>query len=83
MYKDNENGIFCEKTHGALIEFQKNMKIHADLGTDCDTIILLETGVTNIGSIGFDSFNLRVDVRGLQVNIATLNGTPVESTVKR
>jgi N-acetylmuramoyl-L-alanine amidase len=30
FYKDNENGIFCEKTHSALIEFQKNMKIHAD-----------------------------------------------------
>lgn len=59
-----------------------NMKIHADLGTDCDTIILLETGITNIGSTEFDSFNLRVDVRGLEVNIATLNGTPVESTTR-
>ncbi len=30
FYKDKENGIFCDKTHGALVEFQKNMKIPAD-----------------------------------------------------
>ncbi len=30
FYKFNENGIFCEKTHKALLEFQKNMKIQAD-----------------------------------------------------
>ncbi|OQA21055.1 MAG: Sporulation-specific N-acetylmuramoyl-L-alanine amidase [Actinobacteria bacterium ADurb.Bin346] len=30
FYKYKENGIFCDKTHKALIEFQKNMKIHVD-----------------------------------------------------
>ena len=30
FYKFNENGIFCEKTHRALLEFQKNMKIQSD-----------------------------------------------------
>jgi len=30
FYKYNENGIFCQKTHNALTEFQKNMKISAD-----------------------------------------------------
>ena len=30
FYKFKENGIFCERTHKAVIEFQKNMKIHVD-----------------------------------------------------
>ncbi|MBN1298378.1 MAG: peptidoglycan-binding protein [Actinobacteria bacterium] len=30
FYKYDENGIFCEKTHKALTEFQKNMKINTD-----------------------------------------------------
>jgi N-acetylmuramoyl-L-alanine amidase len=30
FYKYKENGIFCNRTHKALIEFQKNMKIHVD-----------------------------------------------------
>ena len=30
FYKNDENGIFCDKTHKALTEFQKNMKVNAD-----------------------------------------------------
>ncbi|MBM3708247.1 MAG: hypothetical protein FJW69_07940 [Actinobacteria bacterium] len=30
FYKSDENGIFCDKTQKALIEFQKNMNILAD-----------------------------------------------------
>ena len=30
FYKFNENGIFCENTHKALTEFQKNMKLKTD-----------------------------------------------------
>jgi len=59
-----------------------NMRIHAELGTDCDTIIILETGFTNVGSAELGSFDLRIDVRGLQVNEATINGSSVESTVR-
>lgn len=59
-----------------------NMMIRAELGRDCDTTILLETGFINIGSTEFNSFNLRVDVRGLLVNEATINGSIVETTVQ-
>ena len=58
-----------------------NMKIHAELGIDCSTIIILETGFSNLGSTSLTSFDLRVDVRGLQVNEATINGSIVETTV--
>jgi len=58
-----------------------NMRIHAELGTDCDTTIILETGFTNVGSTEIGSFDLRIDVRGLQVNEATINGASVESIV--
>jgi len=58
-----------------------NMKIHAELGNDCSTIIILETGFSNLGSTGLTSFDLRVDVRELQVNEATINGSIVETTV--
>ncbi|MFO7928509.1 MAG: peptidoglycan-binding protein [Candidatus Humimicrobiaceae bacterium] len=30
FYHENENGIFCEKTQAALIEFQKNMNLAPD-----------------------------------------------------
>lgn len=59
-----------------------NMKIHADVGMDCDTTILLETGFINVGSTEFDSFDFRVDVRGLQVNEATINGSIIDTAVR-
>jgi len=59
-----------------------NMSIHAELGTDCETTIILETGFTNIGSAELSSFDIRIDVRGLQVNGATINGSSVESIVQ-
>jgi len=59
-----------------------NMRIHAELGTDCDTTIILETGFKNLGSTEISSFDLRIDVRGLQVNEATINGSSVQSTVR-
>ena len=58
-----------------------NMKIHAELGTDCSTIVILTTGFSNVGSTSLTSFDIRVDVRGLQVNKATINGSIVETTV--
>ena len=67
---------------GAQDLLMTNMKIHAELGTDCNTSIILETGFSNMGSTGLTSFDLRVDVRGLQVNEATINGSSVETTVR-
>lgn len=58
-----------------------NMKIYAELETDCDATILLETGFTNIGGAEISSFDLRVDVRGLQINAATINGSSIDTTV--
>jgi uncharacterized membrane protein len=58
-----------------------NMNIRAELGIDCDTIVLLSTEFTNTGSIEIDTIDLRVDVRGLQVNDATINGSSVDTSV--
>jgi len=58
-----------------------NMRIYAELGTDCDTIILLETEFTNIDGLGISAFGLRVDVRELQINAATINGSSVATSV--
>jgi len=58
-----------------------NMDIRADLGIDCDTNVLLRTEFTNIGSVNIDTFDIRVDVRGLQVNDATINGSSVDTSV--
>jgi len=58
-----------------------NMKIHAELDTDCSTIVILETEFSNQGSTSLTSFDLRVDVRGLQVNEATINGSIAETSV--
>ena len=58
-----------------------NMNIRAELGIDCDTIVLLNTEFTNIGSTGITAFDIRVDVRGLQVNDATINGSSVDTSV--
>ncbi len=58
-----------------------NMNIRAELGIDCDTIVILSTEFTNIGTGNINAFDLRVDVRGLQVNYATINGTSVDTSV--
>jgi len=58
-----------------------NMNIRAELGVDCDTIILLSTGFTNIGSVDINAFDLRIDVRGLQITDATINGSAVDTSV--
>ncbi|TFH10925.1 MAG: hypothetical protein E4H14_01625 [Candidatus Thorarchaeota archaeon] len=58
-----------------------NMEIHVELDNDCSTIVILETEFSNLGSTSLTSFDLRVDVRGLQVNEATINDSIVETTV--
>lgn len=56
-----------------------NMKIHAELVPNCNTTILLETEFTNVDSVEISSFGVRVDVRELQVNEATINGSYIET----
>ena len=59
-----------------------NMKIHAELIPDCNTTILLETEFINLDSTEISSFDIRVDVRGLYVNEATINGSQVETITR-
>ncbi len=59
-----------------------NMNIHADLIPDCNTTILLETEFTNLDSTAISSFGIRVDVRWLYVNEATINGSTVETITR-
>ncbi|MFW9960943.1 MAG: helix-turn-helix transcriptional regulator [Candidatus Thorarchaeota archaeon] len=66
---------------GAQDILMTNMHIHARLETDCATEILLDTTVTNIGPSDINSFEMRVDVRGLQVMSAGLNGSTADTSV--
>lgn len=65
---------------GAQDILMTNMHVHAKLGTDCATEILIETTVTNIGLSDLNSFEMRVDVRGLQVMSARLNGSMADTS---
>ncbi len=65
---------------GAQDILMTNMHVHAKLGTDCATQILIETTVTNIGLSDLNSFEMRVDVRGLQVMSARLNGSMADTS---
>jgi uncharacterized membrane protein len=58
-----------------------NMHVHAKLENDCATVILIQSGVTNIGPSDLNSFDVRVDVRGLQVMSASLNESAANTTV--
>jgi len=58
-----------------------NMHIHAELGADCSSEVLIQTNVTNMGPTDLSSFDIRVDVRGLLVNSASVNGSLVDTTV--
>jgi len=59
-----------------------NMWIHTELEPDSDTTILLKTEFVNTDSVEISSFDIRIDVRGLHVNEATINGTPVTTTTR-
>ena len=58
-----------------------NMDITATLGTDCGTTLIVQSEVRNIGATTNDYFDVRIDVRSLNVSSATLNGTSVETTI--
>jgi uncharacterized membrane protein len=58
-----------------------NMNVHAKLENDCATEILIQSGVTNTGPSDLNSFDVRVDVRGLQVMSASLNDSAANTTV--
>jgi len=64
FYKYNENGIFCEKTHRALTEFQKNMKINADGILGGETLQHLKNLKRMIDSHPSSNYPFIKDLRG-------------------
>ena len=58
-----------------------NMNIMTKLGVDCDTTLNIESEVLNIGSTDYDYFDIRIDVRNLNVSKALLNGTAVQTEI--
>ncbi len=58
-----------------------DMNIKATLGTDCDTSLIVQSRVQNIGISVKDYFDIRIDVRNIGVATAFLNATEVETTI--
>ncbi|MFW9981323.1 MAG: helix-turn-helix transcriptional regulator [Candidatus Thorarchaeota archaeon] len=58
-----------------------NMKITAILGTECTTTLVIESEVSNVGVDSLDYFDLRIDVRNLNVTGASLNDSTVETAI--
>ena len=58
-----------------------NMDIKAKLGYDCGTSLIVQSEVWNVGAISYDFFDIRIDVRSLNVSSASLDGTAVQTTV--
>jgi len=58
-----------------------NMNIKATLGTDCGTKLTIQSEVWNVGTTAYDFFDVRIDVRSLNVTVASMNGTVVETTL--
>ncbi|MHA2233844.1 MAG: helix-turn-helix transcriptional regulator [Candidatus Thorarchaeota archaeon] len=70
-----------EAQAGSQDIIMSNMYIIATLDTECSTILTIDSEVTNVGSTPLDYFDLRVDVRRLNVTGASLNGTTAATTV--
>ncbi|MFW9808845.1 MAG: helix-turn-helix transcriptional regulator [Candidatus Thorarchaeota archaeon] len=58
-----------------------NMNITAILGTECATTLVIESEVINVGVDSLDFFDLRIDVRNLNITGASLNDSIAETTV--
>jgi len=79
-------GVFALNNQASAASGTQNimmtdMHVHAELGADCSSEVLMETNVINMGPTDLNSFDIRVDVRGLLVNSANLNGSLVDTTV--
>jgi uncharacterized membrane protein len=58
-----------------------NVHVTAIMGTESTTSLVIDSEVAYIGSAPIDYFDLRLDVRELNVTGASLNGTSVVTTV--
>jgi len=58
-----------------------NMIVTADMGSECITTLLIDSEVTNVGQTAIDYFDMRIDVRSLNVTRASLNGTTTVTSI--
>jgi uncharacterized membrane protein len=58
-----------------------NMFVTAIMDSECTTSLVIDSEVEYVGSSQIDYFDFRVDVRGLNVSSASLNGTSVATTI--
>ncbi len=58
-----------------------NMTILATLDSECTSSLLINSEVTNVGSTALSYFDLRIDVRSLNVTSASLNGSYALTTI--
>ncbi|MFW9770265.1 MAG: helix-turn-helix transcriptional regulator [Candidatus Thorarchaeota archaeon] len=58
-----------------------NMYVTATMDSECTTSLVIYSEVKYRGSAQIDYFDLRIDVRGLNVSGASLNGTSVATTI--
>ena len=58
-----------------------NMTVTANMGSECTTTLLIDSQVINVGPTVLDYFDMRIDVRSLNVTVATLNGTTAPTSI--
>jgi uncharacterized membrane protein len=66
---------------GSLDVIMSNMYVTAIMGSECTTSLVIDSEVTNVGPTSLDYFDLRIDVRTLNVTGASLNGTNAATTI--
>ncbi|MHA2025721.1 MAG: helix-turn-helix transcriptional regulator [Candidatus Thorarchaeota archaeon] len=66
---------------GSLDLIMSNMNVTATMDAECTTSLFIDSEVTNVGSTTLDYFDLRIDVRRLNVTEASLNGTTALTTI--
>jgi len=66
---------------GPLDIVMSNMYVTATLDSECTKSLIIDSEVAYIGASPIDYFDLRIDVRDLTVNSASLNGTNVATTI--
>jgi uncharacterized membrane protein len=79
-------GLFTANSQDSIALGTQNiimtdMHVYAELESDCVSTILIDTNVTNVGATDLSSFEMRIDVRGLQVMSASLNGEKVNTSI--
>jgi uncharacterized membrane protein len=58
-----------------------NMTITASMSSECTTLLIIDSEITNVGSTTLDYFDLRIDVRNLNITSASLNGLSATTTI--